>query len=78
VGTYFPEVKFYEDKTKDWKTRSILEIEECKNCPVGVVCGGGCGVISYEKTGKVLSPNCKPVKEIMDIGIRYYKDYFLS
>ncbi|MBP7554055.1 MAG: radical SAM protein [Spirochaetes bacterium] len=74
IGTFYPEIKIHEDKTADWQKRSILTIKECADCPVGVVCGGGCGVISYEKTGKILSPNCKPVKEIMDLGILYYKD----
>jgi uncharacterized protein len=77
IGTYYPEVKFYEDKAAEWRKRSILEIEDCLKCNVGVVCGGGCGMISKEKNGTALSPNCKPVKEIMDIGINYYKDMLL-
>jgi uncharacterized protein len=78
IGEYFPEVRFYPEKIGDWKKRNILEITECRDCPVGVVCGGGCGVVSNEKNGKILSPNCKPVKEIMDLGILYHKDVFLG
>ncbi|OHD13133.1 MAG: hypothetical protein A2086_13595 [Spirochaetes bacterium GWD1_27_9] len=77
VGTFYPELKFDHEKTKDWEKRSILSIPECVDCSVGVVCGGGCGVIALEKNGKVLSPNCKPIKEIMDIGINFYKNLFI-
>jgi uncharacterized protein len=77
IGTYFPDIKFYDEKISGWKKRSILEIEECKDCSVGVVCGGGCGVISNDRNGEILSPNCKPVKKIMDIGIKYYKERFI-
>jgi uncharacterized protein len=78
IGTYFPEVKFNDAKIEEWKNRSILAIEKCRDCDVGVVCGGGCGVIAKEKSGTVLSPNCKPVKEVMDAGIRFYKDILLQ
>ncbi|HCL58157.1 MAG TPA: radical SAM/SPASM domain-containing protein [Spirochaetia bacterium] len=74
IGQFYPELVWNEKALLEWKTRSILTIEECKDCPVGVVCGGGCGVIANDENGKVQSPNCKPVKEVMDIGIRYFKD----
>ena len=69
IGTYHPEVAYNEDKLVEWRKRSIMDIEECRKCGVGVICGGGCGVIAKEKSGSAMSPNCKPVKEIMDMGI---------
>lgn len=78
IGTYYPSMKFDNAKMKQWKDRSILTIPECRECEVGVVCGGGCAVIAKEKNGSVLSPNCKPVKEIMDIGIRHFSDVLLN
>jgi uncharacterized protein len=78
VGTYYPEVKFQHEKLTEWEYRSILTIDACRDCPVGVVCGGGCGVMAKEKHQTALSPQCKPVKEIMDLGILYYKDKLLG
>lgn len=78
LGTFYPELKFDLKETQRWTERSILTIPECRECPVGVVCGGGCAVIAREQNGDIQSPNCKPVKEIMDTGIRYYKDVLLN
>jgi uncharacterized protein len=78
LGTYFPALKFDELALRDWQTRNILNIPECVDCSVGVVCGGGCGVIAKDRNGKVHSANCKPIKEVMDIGINYYKKEILD
>ncbi len=78
LGTYYPELTWNETELKKWKTRSILTIPECKDCSVGVVCGGGCAVIAKDRNGDILTPNCKPVKEVMDIGIRFYKNALLG
>jgi uncharacterized protein len=57
---------------KDWTDRNIFTIPECLSCDVAVVCGGGCGVIAKDRQGKVQAPNCKPIKKIMNEGLRYY------
>lgn len=78
LGTYYPELTWNEPELKKWKNRSILTIPECKDCSVGVVCGGGCAVIAKDRNGEILSPNCKPVKEVMDIGIQFYRETLLG
>jgi len=78
IGTYYPSISWNEGELKQWQERSILTIPECQDCAVGVVCGGGCGVISKDRTGKVKAPNCKPIKEVMQEGVHFYKDFFLS
>ncbi|HBN07322.1 MAG TPA: radical SAM/SPASM domain-containing protein [Cyanobacteria bacterium UBA8530] len=78
IGRYFPEVVFDREALKKWQMRSILTIDKCRDCSVGVVCGGGCAVLAKEKSGDLLAPNCKPVKEVMDLGIRFYKEVLLE
>jgi uncharacterized protein len=78
LGTFYPELKFDEIALKEWQTRNILNIEQCRDCSVGIVCGGGCGVIAKDRNGKVHSPNCKPIKNVMDIGINFYKEKILQ
>ncbi|HAR64021.1 MAG: hypothetical protein DKM50_00475 [Candidatus Margulisiibacteriota bacterium] len=77
LGTYYPVVAWNEPELNLWRSRSVLTIEKCRDCVVDVVCGGGCGVLAKEKNGSINAPLCKPVKEVMDIGIRYYKDELL-
>lgn len=78
LGAFYPQVVWYAERLKEWQERNILTIKECQTCSVAVVCGGGCGVIAKDRTGKAFAPNCKPVKEVMDIGIRYYEKDLLN
>ncbi len=78
LGTFYPEVRYNEAELEKWKQRSILTIPGCKDCSVGVVCGGGCAVIAKEQNGDILSKNCKPIKKVMDIGIEYFKNELLK
>jgi uncharacterized protein len=76
LGLYFPAVVMNEVAIKEWTDRNIFTIPKCRSCDVAVVCGGGCGVIAKDREGKVQAPNCKPIKAVMDEGIRYYEEYF--
>ncbi|MDH5720307.1 MAG: radical SAM protein [Spirochaetia bacterium] len=60
------------DQIEQWASRDVLTIEACKNCAVSLSCGGGCGVIACNETGKILSENCRPVKELIKLGLEYY------
>lgn len=62
-----------EKQILEWKTRDVLTIDECKNCPVSLSCGGGCGVIACNETQKIHSPNCRPVKELVSVGAAFYE-----
>lgn len=74
LGSYYPEESMNRDKIGEWQNRNVLSIPECRECPSNVLCGGGCGVIAANKTGRVLNPDCRPVRELIDLGINYYID----
>ncbi len=74
LGQYYPDVVMNKVAIREWQDRNIFTIPECRDCSVSVVCGGGCGVIAKDREGKVQSANCKPIKAIMDEGLRYYQD----
>lgn len=61
-----------EAQLQEWMTRDVLTMESCKDCPVSLSCGGGCGVLAYNQNGKIHSTNCRPVKELVGIGSAYY------
>jgi uncharacterized protein len=71
-GKFYPEVVRDDDATADWEMRSILTIPECKSCAHATICGGGCGAIASDRNGTPLSPDCRPVPEVMGLGVRYY------
>lgn len=78
LGTFYPEYTIKEKETKDWEERSVLTIPECKDCDVSLICGGGCGAIAKDRTGRVQGPDCRPIKEILTLGLKYYGDNLLK
>ena len=60
----------------EWERRDITSIEECKECNVQLACGGGCGSVAKNRTGNICSTDCRPVKELLEIGFSaYFSDY---
>lgn len=73
LGTFWPKKTRNQRSVQDWKERNVTNIEKCRDCSYDVICGGGCGVIAANKNGgNLLSPDCRPVQEIYEIGINYY------
>lgn len=72
LGTFFPEITKNEQLIQQWASRDVTSIEECRNCTVQLACGGGCGSVAKNKNGSILSPDCRPVKELLEIGFKAY------
>lgn len=75
LGRYWPTVERNEQQIVDWQSRDVTQIEKCRECSYNVICGGGCGVVASNRNGmNIHSPNCRPVQELLDIGINFYAD----
>lgn len=72
LGTFYPEVSKNAQLIRQWVSRDVTSIDACKSCSVQLACGGGCGSVAKNKTGTVLSPDCRPVKELLEIGFKAY------
>lgn len=73
LGTYWPEVKLDEELIEVWEERDVLSIPGCKDCTVSLACGGGCGSIAKNShDGDVLTPDCRPIQELMELGLSFY------
>lgn len=77
LGTFYPEVNLEQNEIKQWQERNVLNIPECRDCDISLICGGGCGVVAKEKNGKILSPDCRPIKGILQQGLEYFKEDIL-
>ncbi|MCX7997816.1 MAG: radical SAM protein [Leptospiraceae bacterium] len=74
LGSYVdPSYPVNEKQIEEWRTRDVLTISECSNCPVSLSCGGGCGVLAYNAHQKIHSTNCRPVADLVGLGAEYYK-----
>jgi len=72
LGTFYPDITRKETTIEQWESRDVTSIPECKECSSQLACGGGCGSVSKNKTGNILSPDCRPVKELLELGFSAY------
>jgi len=72
LGTFYPTVSKREELIEQWQERDVTSIKECETCNVRLACGGGCASVAFNKTGKIVSPDCRPVKELLEMGISTY------
>lgn len=72
LGTFYPEIVLDHEKVAKWQVRDVAHIEECKECNLQLVCGGGCGSIASNKNGGILSPDCRPVDALNALGAKLY------
>lgn len=73
LGTFWPEVTKNQTAIDTWRRRDVTHIEKCKSCKYDIICGGGCGVVAANRNnGEILSPDCRPIQELYDIGVNFY------
>ncbi len=72
LGTFYPSITKNEASINLWQERDVLSIKECRTCNVQLACGGGCGAVAKNKNGHLLSPDCRPVKELLEMGFAQY------
>ena len=41
-------------------------------CSQQLACGGGCGEVARNRTGRLLAPDCRPVRELLSLGMALY------
>lgn len=74
LGTFYPTVNLDHERIEEWEQRDVLAIEQCRKCPVQLACGGGCAAIAKNQTGKLHAPDCRPVKELLELGVAMYSE----
>jgi uncharacterized protein len=76
LGTYYPSYSLNKNTVCDWEDRDVTAIEDCKNCNMQLACGGGCGsVAKNNNSGNLLKPDCRPVKQLLEMGLSLYQQY---
>ena len=72
LGSFYPEVTRNKTFIEQWENRDITIIPECKDCSAQLACGGGCGSVAKNRTGKICSSDCRPVKQLLELGFSAY------
>lgn len=74
LGSFYPKIELKDQLIEEWEERDVLSISECNNCAVRLACGGGCAAVAKNRTGTLHSPDCRPVKELLELGIGLYSN----
>jgi len=72
LGTFYPRVTRKDEVIQEWEERDVTSIPECLSCPARLACGGGCASAAKNRTGKILSPDCRPVEKLLGMGLSLY------
>jgi len=72
LGTFYPEVTRNEKTISEWEERDVTTIPECANCAQRLACGGGCAAAAKNRTGTLMSPDCRPVTGLLELGMSLY------
>lgn len=72
LGTFFPEITKNAGLISEWENRDVVSIPQCADCSLQLSCGGGCGSVAKNKNGSVCSTDCRPVKELLELGFASY------
>jgi uncharacterized protein len=68
LGTFWPLPSLDNEAVENWENRDVTSISECNNCNLRLTCGGGCGAVAKNRTGSVSAPDCRPVRELLELG----------
>lgn len=72
LGTFFPDIQLSHPKIKQWQQRDVRHIEKCRECNLQLICAGGCGSMAFNQNQSILSPDCRPVDQLISLGARAY------
>jgi len=72
LGTFYPQVELKKDQVALWQQRDILSIKACSTCNLRLACGGGCASVALNREKNLHAPDCRPVKELLELGIALY------
>lgn len=72
IGTFYPNINLNIERIDQWSERDVLSINECKSCEVQLICGGGCAALAKNNKGDIFKPDCRPIKNIIKLGMSLY------
>jgi uncharacterized protein len=75
LGTFYPVISTDKEKINQWQQRDVLSIDACMKCNLRLACGGGCASVAYNHEKKLHAPDCRPVSELLELGISLYSEY---
>ncbi|HEQ72037.1 MAG TPA: SPASM domain-containing protein, partial [Spirochaetia bacterium] len=72
LGTFHPVIAKDNDRIARWQERDVTAVAACRDCPLQLACGGGCAAVARHTAGDILTPDCRPVDKLLELGLPLY------
>ena len=72
IGSFYHRQSKNDTLIAQWEDRDVTSIEKCHDCSLQLACGGGCGSVAKNATGALNTPDCRPIKELLALGMAIY------
>lgn len=72
LGTFWPTRELRTAEIEQWQERDVLAISQCATCPSQLACGGGCGSVAKNWSGRIDAADCRPIPELLALGTALY------
>jgi uncharacterized protein len=72
LGTFWPVARLDREVVGQWQERDTTALAECRDCAQALACGGGCTSVAKNRTGQILSTDCRPSRELLEMGVGAY------
>ena len=73
LGRFWPVETPLSEAAAEWSSRDVTTIPQCTTCALQLACGGGCGAVAKNRTGSILTPDCRTPRELMELGFDLYQ-----
>ncbi len=74
IGRFSDNIYINKELIWNWRKRSIITINKCKNCKYQLLCGGGCTYKAMKYENKILCGNCADFYDIFKSYLEYFYD----
>lgn len=78
VGEFRPSFQLYDQAINMWSNRNVLTVDECRECDIALLCGGGCAYSAIAANGDINKPVCNKAHETIFAYLDYMKDELAS
>ena len=77
IGHYDAAGVYFNERYAMWESRNLTSMEKCRECALGLFCGGGCAIYSLH-TDEIMGPTgCERMESLCTVLLPYLYRKFL-
>jgi uncharacterized protein len=65
LGTYRPWLRLDQTQVARWRRQTVLDREDCHDCVISTLCGGGCALAALTGNGTMGRPACEGALQLV-------------